>query len=262
MILAGGVGSRLWPVSRTFFPKQFQKLLGDQSFLQATLLRAAALTDNAPIMVCNEEHRFLVAEQCREIDLKWGQLILEPEGRNSAPAIALAAWAAVAEDPESVLLVLPSDHLVGDVERFAQAVDVAAQGARNGALVTFGVTPQRAETGYGYIQIADPEAGLQSVKSFVEKPTAALAEEYVQAGNFLWNSGMFVLGAQTYLDELTKFNPDMASCTQQAIADAQTDMDFLRPGPSFSGLTGGLYRLCRDGKNQSRASGPCRLCLE
>jgi mannose-1-phosphate guanylyltransferase/mannose-6-phosphate isomerase len=158
---------------------------------------------------------------------------LEPEGRNSAPAIALAAWAAVAEDPESVLLVLPSDHLVGDVERFAQAVDVAAQGARNGALVTFGVTPQRAETGYGYIQIADPGAGLQSVQSFVEKPTAALAEEYVQAGNFLWNSGMFVLGAQTYLDELTKFNPEMASCTQQAIAESQTDMDFLRPGPSF-----------------------------
>ncbi|MCR9260188.1 MAG: mannose-1-phosphate guanylyltransferase/mannose-6-phosphate isomerase [Pseudomonadaceae bacterium] len=233
VVLAGGVGSRLWPVSRSFFPKQFQKLLGEHSFLQATLLRAAAITSSAPILVCNEEHRFLVAQQCREVDQQWGQLILEPEGRSSAPAIALAAWAAVAQDPDAVLLVLPSDHLVGDLELFAQSVQQAAKGARDGGLVTFGVTPERAETGYGYIQVADAQAGLQAVTSFVEKPTEDLAREYVDAGNFLWNSGMFVLGAQTYLNELAEYQPEMASCTKQAMADAQSDMDFMRPGPSF-----------------------------
>lgn len=233
VILAGGVGSRLWPVSRTYFPKQFQKLLGEQSFLQSTLQRAAKVATAAPILVCNEEHRFLVAEQCRQIGQTWEQLILEPEGRNSAPAIALAAWQAVRRDPQAILLVLPSDHLIGDEQAFAEAVSVAAEGAANGGLVTFGVTPNRAETGYGYIQVADPAAGLQCVQSFVEKPDLATAEQYLAARNYLWNSGMFVLGAQAYLDELVLHSPSMAETTKQAMADAEADMDFLRPGAAF-----------------------------
>jgi len=233
VILAGGVGSRLWPVSRTYYPKQFQKLLGDKSFLQNTLTRAASVSSAAPILVCNEEHRFLVAEQCREVGLAWDQLILEPEGRNSAPAIALAAWHAVAHDPDAIMLVLPSDHLVSDEAAFGEAVACAVEGASAGGLVTFGVTPSRAETGYGYVQVADPGAGLQCVLSFVEKPDQATAERYLSAGTYLWNSGMFVLGAQTYLDELAAHSPEMAEATQAAMNNAQTDMDFLRPGDAF-----------------------------
>lgn len=233
VILAGGTGSRLWPVSRSFLPKQFQRLLGEKSFLQNTLLRAQAVSAAAPIIVCNEEHRFLVAEQCREIGASWDQLILEPEGRNSAPAIALAAWQAVAEAPEAVLLVLPSDHLVKNDAQFARAVEAATVGAAEGALVTFGVSPDRPETGYGYIQVADAQQELQKAKSFVEKPDEATAQRYLESGKYLWNSGMFVLSAQAYLDELMRLNPTMAEATRDAMNQAQTDLDFLRPGPSF-----------------------------
>lgn len=233
VILAGGTGSRLWPVSRSFLPKQFQRLLGEKSFLQNTLLRAEAVSAEAPIIVCNEEHRFLVAEQCREIGASWDQLILEPEGRNSAPAIALAAWQAVAEAPEAVLLVLPSDHLVKNEAQFARAVEAATVGAAEGGLVTFGVAPDRPETGYGYIQVADAQQELQKAKSFVEKPDEATAQRYLESGKYLWNSGMFVLSAQAYLDELMRLNPAMAEATRDAMNQAQTDLDFLRPGPSF-----------------------------
>ena len=233
VVLAGGVGSRLWPVSRTFFPKQFQRLLGERSFLQDTLLRAGKATTSAPILVCNEEHRFLVAEQCREIGMTWDQLILEPEGRNSAPAIALAAWYAVSQDPDAVLLVLPSDHLVADQEAFAAAVSQAASGAAKGGLVTFGVAPSRAETGYGYIQVSDASQGLQGVVSFVEKPDAETAQQYLDEGTYLWNSGMFVLGAKTYLEELERHSPDMALYTRAAMENAEADLDFLRPGEEF-----------------------------
>lgn len=233
VILAGGTGSRLWPVSRSFLPKQFQRLLGEKSFLQNTLLRAEAVSAEAPIIVCNEEHRFLVAEQCREIGASWDQLILEPEGRNSAPAIALAAWQAVAEAPEAVLLVLPSDHLVKNEAQFARAVEAATVGAAEGGLVTFGVSPDRPETGYGYIQVADAQQELQKAKSFVEKPDEATAQRYLESGKYLWNSGMFVLSAQAYLDELMRLNPAMAEATRDAMNQAQTDLDFLRPGPSF-----------------------------
>ena len=233
VVLAGGVGSRLWPVSRSFLPKQFHRLLDDNSFLQNTLLRAQAVTEQAPIIVCNEEHRFLVAEQCREVDVACDQIILEPEGRNSAPAIALAAWQAVKEQPDAILMVLTSDHLVSDQQAFAEAVATAATGAAGGGLVTFGVTPNRAETGYGYIKVEDIANGLQRVESFVEKPDADTAAQYLASGTYLWNSGMFVMGAQSYLDELAAFAPAMAETTCAAMSDAKEDLDFLRPGDAF-----------------------------
>ena len=233
VILAGGSGSRLWPVSRSYYPKQFHKLLGEVSFLQSTVLRAAKVTKNPPVLVCNEEHRFLVAEQFREIACPWDTLILEPEGRNSAPAIALAAHHALVNNPNAILMVLASDSLIRDEDAFVAAVEIAAQDAQSGGLVTFGITPERPETGYGYIEVADVDDGLQDVKSFVEKPDQATADKYYASQKHLWNSGMFVLGAQTFIDELTQFNPVMADCTLRAMANASQDMDFLRPGPSF-----------------------------
>jgi mannose-1-phosphate guanylyltransferase/mannose-6-phosphate isomerase len=233
VILAGGVGSRLWPISRTYYPKQFHQLLDDKSFIQSTALRAQATTDHPPIVVCNEEHRFMVAEQLRAVGIEWHQIILEPEGRNSAPAIALAACCALQSSEDALLLVLPSDHLVNDEQAFKAAVEEAAQGASEGGLVTFGVTPSRAETGYGYIEVAGSGGGLQAVTSFVEKPKEATAQEYLEAGNFLWNSGMFVLGAKNYMSELAVHNPKMASCCQVSMDGADRDLDFLRPTDAF-----------------------------
>jgi mannose-1-phosphate guanylyltransferase/mannose-6-phosphate isomerase len=163
----------------------------------------------------------------------WDQLILEPEGRSSAPAIALAAWHATREQPDAVLLVLPSDHLVADEVAFAEAVTVAVEGARQGGLVTFGVTPDRPEVGYGYLKVADAEGGLQAVEAFVEKPSAEVAAEYVASGKYLWNSGMFVLGARCYLEELEAHNPVIADATARAMQNAEQDLHFLRPGDAF-----------------------------
>lgn len=233
VVLAGGVGARLWPVSRTFYPKQFHELLGEGSFIQNTLTRARHVSDQAPIIVCNEEHRFMVAEQCQALGMQWLNLILEPEGRNSAPAIALAACAARSVAPNAVMLVLPSDHVIGDLDAFAAAVEAARCGAEKGGMVTFGVKPSRAETGYGYVEISEESDALQRVASFVEKPDAQTAEQYLAGGKHLWNSGMFVLGAQAYLDELAKYNPDMAEACTASMENASRDMDFLRPGEDF-----------------------------
>lgn len=233
VVLAGGVGSRLWPISRALFPKQFHRLLGSHSFLQATLLRARGVTTSEPIVVCNEEHRFMVAEQCREVDVEWQALILEREGRNSAPAIALAAHAALSTDPDAILLVLPSDHLIAEDNAFKEATALAASGAQAGGLVTFGVAPDRAETGYGYIKVDKNASGLQAVTAFVEKPQAAVAEQYLASGEYLWNSGMFVMGAANYLKELARFQPEMSAATEAAMSDAAQDMDFVRPGDAF-----------------------------
>jgi mannose-1-phosphate guanylyltransferase/mannose-6-phosphate isomerase len=230
VILAGGTGSRLWPLSRELFPKQFHSLFSEKSLMQETLARAARVTSEAPIIVCNEEHRFLVAEQCRAMGIGWQRLILEPEGRNTAPAIALAALAAPAD---STLLVLPSDHLIQDEDAFAAAVALARTAAERCAMVTFGIVPTRPETGYGYLQADGEGPDARPVGSFVEKPDLASAESYLAAGNYFWNSGMFLFGASTYLQELERLAPALAGPLRTAFEEGEVDLDFFRPGPSF-----------------------------
>ena len=230
VLLSGGVGSRLWPVSRETYPKQFLPLAGELSMLQETLRRTSGLEETAPLVVCNEEHRFMVAEQLRQVDIRASALILEPEGRNTAPAVALAAIQALADDPEALLLVLPADHVIRDVEAFADAVGRAVPLAQKGRLMTFGVVPTSPETGYGYIKCgAELDNGLYDLERFVEKPDVATAQAYLDSGNYLWNSGMFLLRAATYLDELAEHAPGMLSCCREAMADAASDMDFVRP---------------------------------
>ncbi|MGE0626030.1 MAG: mannose-1-phosphate guanylyltransferase/mannose-6-phosphate isomerase, partial [Pseudomonadales bacterium] len=231
VILAGGTGTRLWPLSRALFPKQFHALFSDRSLFQDTLTRAARVSGGeAPIIVCNEEHRFLVAEQCRAVGIGWRRLILEPEGRNTAPAIGLAALAAPGD---ATLLVLPSDHLIRDDAAFAEAVDAARCAAERGGLVTFGVVPTRPETGYGYVRAGGTGKDARRVSAFVEKPDLERAGAYVAAGDYFWNSGMFVFGAARYLDELRRHAPEMAECLEAAHQEGTVDLDFFRPGKSF-----------------------------
>ena len=199
--------------------------------LQETLQRTGDLEAAAPLVVCNEEHRFMVAEQLRQVELSAGALILEPEGRNTAPAVALAALQAVAQDPEAVLLVLPADHLIQDVKAFVSAVGKALPQAQSGRLMTFGIVPTSPETAYGYIQRGDNLADdIFVLDQFVEKPDKERAQDYLDDGSYLWNSGMFLLQAATYLEELGKCAPRMLECCQEAMAGAESDMDFLRPG--------------------------------
>ena len=234
VLLSGGVGSRLWPVSREAHPKQFQPLAGELSMLQETLKRTSGLDDSAPVVVCNEEHRFMVAEQLRQVDLDAGALILEPVGRNTAPAVALAALYAVAEDPDALLLVLPADHVIQDVPAFVDAVGKAVPMAQQGRMMTFGVVPTSPETGYGYIKCGKSLAGdLFDLERFVEKPDAATASAYLESGSYLWNSGMFLLGAAVYLEELGKHAPDILECCRGAMDSANRDMDFIRPEPAI-----------------------------
>jgi mannose-1-phosphate guanylyltransferase/mannose-6-phosphate isomerase len=231
VLLSGGVGSRLWPVSREAHPKQFLPLASELSMLQDTLQRTADLEAANPVVVCNEEHRFMVAEQLRQVQLTASALILEPEGRNTAPAVALAALKAVASDADAILLVLPADHLIQDVGAFVAAVGRAMPLAQQGQLVTFGVVPTQPETGYGYIKCGGGTGdGLFQLDRFVEKPDAPTAQEYVASGDYLWNSGMFLLGAQAYLDELAQYAPQMLDACREAMTEASTDMDFVRPG--------------------------------
>lgn len=234
VILAGGTGSRLWPLSRALFPKQFHTIFGERSLLQNTLTRAARITNEPPIIVCNHEHRFLVAEQCQAIGIDWRRIILEPEGRNTAPAIALAAHDCETT-PDAQLLVLPSDHLIEDEAAFGAAVALALAAAQEGGLVTFGIRPSHPETGYGYIcapgaVVGDPAT---AVSSFVEKPDTATARNYVDSGDYFWNSGMFVLGAQRYLEELQTLSPEMSSTVLLAHQSGSVDLDFFRPGDAF-----------------------------
>lgn len=234
IIMAGGSGSRLWPLSRQQYPKQFLSLVpGQPTMLQATVQRLASLDVAAPLLICNEEHRFLAAEQMRTIGQEEASIILEPVGRNTAPAIALAALHALKTAPDAVLLVLAADHFIPNQGAFTQAVQAGIALAQADKLVTFGVVPTAAETGYGYIEcgpaVPDCPSGQGRVVSrFVEKPDAATAQAYLDAGHFLWNSGMFVFKASRYLEALEQFAPAMLQACRAAIAHQSPDMSFIR----------------------------------
>jgi mannose-1-phosphate guanylyltransferase/mannose-6-phosphate isomerase len=230
VILSGGSGSRLWPLSRQNQPKQFLALIGDRSLFQETVLRASRLDGmQAPVTVCSEDHRFMVGEQLQEVGIANGGILLEPVARNTAPAIALAALHLRAQDPDAVMLVMPADHLIDDEEAFRQAVQQASGVAADGWLVTFGIRPDYPETGYGYIRRGDAvTADVYRVERFVEKPDQATAEGYVEQGDYAWNSGMFMFRADHYLAELARLQPAMLAACEQACAQAERDLDFIR----------------------------------
>ena len=238
VLLSGGSGTRLWPLSREAYPKQFLPLTGEDTMLQATWRRVAGLADVAPIVVANEEHRFLAAEQLRLVGVPAPAILLEPVGRNTAPAIAAAALQAIADGDDPLLLVLPSDHVVANPEAFRAAVRVASAAAELGALVTFGIVPTAPETGFGYIQSEAGAGGdgARKVLRFVEKPDAATAQAYLDAGGYYWNSGMFLFRASRYLAELGRLRPDILEATRAAFAAARRDGDFIRlDKEAFSG---------------------------
>lgn len=230
VIMAGGSGSRLWPLSRQLNPKQFLPLVNSEhSMLQDTLRRLEGLNHAPACLICNEEHRFLAAEQLRQAGLENNPILLEPEGRNTAPAIALAALHALAQGDDPVLLVLAADHLIQDTAAFQAAVEAAVPLAENGKLVTFGIVPDRAETGYGYIQRGKPGGqGSYAVARFVEKPDQATADSYLADGGYFWNSGMFLFQASQYIAELKAVDPDMVTACEQALTQASEDMGFIR----------------------------------
>lgn len=229
IVIAGGSGTRLWPLSRQSYPKQFLPLLeGGRSLLQETILRFAKANFAEPWFICNEEHRFLVAEQLRNIKSN-GHIILEPVGRNTAPAIAIAALQAENIHEDALLLVMPADHVIKDNAAFLQAVEKAQVLADADQLVTFGITPTQPETGYGYIHKGSPigNQGYQ-VARFIEKPALQKATEYVADGHYLWNSGIFMFKAGVYLDALKKTAPEIVSFCERALAGASMDHDFIR----------------------------------
>ncbi|RUO19613.1 mannose-1-phosphate guanylyltransferase/mannose-6-phosphate isomerase [Aliidiomarina iranensis] len=228
VILAGGSGSRLWPLSRAAYPKQFLKLNGGGTMLQETITRLKKDTTDSPIIICNEEHRFLTAEQLRQIGQLNHNIILEPVGRNTAPAIALAALCALQRGNDPLLLVLAADHVIQNVGAFQEAVVKATKYAEQGKLVTFGIVPTGPETGYGYIERGAESDNGFAVARFVEKPNLETAESYVNSGNFYWNSGMFMFRASRYLDELKAHRPDIHAACEEAIGDTSADLDFVR----------------------------------
>jgi mannose-1-phosphate guanylyltransferase len=229
--MAGGTGSRLWPLSRELYPKQFLTVSGEQSMLQQTVARLSNIEHIPPVLICNEEHRFIAAEQMRLGGYEHGGIILEPVGRNTAPAIALAALQAVnnavgGEDP--VLLVLAADHVIENIKAFEDSVSKALPFAQEGKLVTFGIVPITPETGYGYIKSGKQNGDAFSVSEFVEKPDLATAKQYLENGGYYWNSGMFLFKASRYLEELKKFSPNMLDVCQRAIATPSKDLEFVR----------------------------------
>ena len=236
VVLAGGSGTRLWPLSRALHPKQFLALTGGRSMMQETLLRLAEVEGALePCIVCNEEHRFLAAEQCREIGRSWSAIMLEGAPRGTAPAATLAACRALAAGEDPTLLVAPSDGYVENSGRFREAVANGLGAAADGHLVTFGVPPSTPETGYGYIRAGEAlEGGARRVAEFVEKPDRATAERYVESGAFLWNSGIFLFKASVWTGALSRHAPEVLSRCRAAIEGGTTDLDFFRPGPEFA----------------------------
>ncbi len=232
VILSGGAGTRLWPLSRAVMPKQLLPLVSDKTMLQETVLRVSNWPElQAPLVVCGNEHRFLVAEQLREIDVTPIGILLEPFGRNTAPAVAAAALYLKSIDPQAVMLVLPADHVITNVGAFSEAVALAADMVKEGGLATFGIVPQSPETGYGYIKRGQSVHGSShcfSVDRFVEKPNLETAEAFVDDGGYYWNSGMFLFRAERYLSELAQFQPAIAKACAEAVDKSFRDLDFCR----------------------------------
>jgi mannose-1-phosphate guanylyltransferase len=228
IILAGGAGTRLWPLSRKHYAKQYLTLSGKSTMLQETVQRLDGLAQSPLLLVCSEDTRFLAAEQIRQIGCVGASVLLEPAGRNTAPAIALAALEATAVGNDPVLLVMPADHKIANKAAFQQAVQTGQALAAQGKLVTFGITPDHAETGYGYICRGAATGAAYKVDAFVEKPDKSTAKGYLETGGYYWNSGIFMFRAQRYLDELGVFRPDILAACQAAFRGRQADMDFLR----------------------------------
>lgn len=231
VIMAGGIGSRLWPLSRELYPKQFICLHGQCSMLQETISRMDGIESEQPLVICNEEHRFLVAEQLRQVGKLSNNIILEPTGRNTAPAIALAALHAISDGEDPLLLILAADHVIKDTQMFLQMIKKAIPIAMQGKLVTFGIIPNRPETGYGYIHRGNEQSvqgeEFYEVDCFVEKPNIEMAEKYLSTGEYYWNSGIFMFKAKKYLEELGKFRPDILTACQRAIKNIKKNGDFF-----------------------------------
>lgn len=235
VILSGGSGTRLWPLSREKHPKQLLALLGEETMLQATANRVRGFSGELAvaekmIVVCNEEYRFITAEQLRTVGFDRSTLILEPIGKNTAPALTLAALEATRDNADAVLLIMPADHVIGQIEEFHHAVQHGLSQAISGAMVTFGVLPNKPETGYGYIQVGDAlhDSMARALRSFVEKPELDKARQYLIDGNYLWNSGIFMVRASVWLQAIAHFNPAMFSSCSEAMLKAKTDCDFVR----------------------------------
>ena len=235
VVLSGGSGSRLWPMSRAGYPKQFLGLHGNATMIQQTMARVQGPAFNPAFVICNNDHRFLVAEQMRQVGYALDEIILEPIGRNTAPAAAIAALRALemqdTAGDDALLLIMASDHIIADVDGFLSAVDRAAAAARDGSLVIFGIQPDSPETGYGYIRATDALAGhdgLLKVDQFVEKPDLQTAKGFLADGHYFWNSGIFLFSAQHFLDELHRHHPEMLAGCQQALANSEMDLTFRR----------------------------------
>lgn len=236
VLLSGGSGSRLWPLSREAYPKQLLPLASDETLLQQTARRTADPQRFAPLLVvANAEHRFVVAEQLRAIGVPIGRIVLEPAGRNTAPAAAVGAIIATKTDPDAVLLLMPADHVVGDVSGFHAAIDEGVMAVQTGALVLFGIKPTAPVTGYGYIRMGEPlSPGLTARRAiaFVEKPHEQTAEAYLASGDYAWNSGIFLLPAKALIEEFARHAPDVLKACREAVADAKDDLDFMRLDPA------------------------------
>lgn len=229
IILSGGARTRLWPLSWGDHPKQFLSLVSEHTMIQETLLRLQGLETGNPIISCGESHRFMVAQQIGEITDKKPVILLEPMAKNTAPAIAAACCAAMKQDKDAVVVILPSDHVIADVKAFQSAVMTAAKHADKGSLVTFGIVPTFPSTGYGYVKAAGEEVdGAYTLEKFVEKPCLEKAQEYLASGEYAWNSGMFVFKASVFLDELKAHNPEMAALSIEAFEKARVETDFIR----------------------------------
>ena len=247
VLLCGGSGTRLWPLSRKSYPKQFAKLLGEESLFQASARRFSAPGFAAPLVVTGDPFRFIVTEQLAAAEMGPEAILIEPEGRNTAPAILAAALWLAKSDPSALLLVAPSDHVISDADGFRAAVHAATEDAVAGRIVLFGIKPTRPETGYGYLKLASGSgAGPRKLERFVEKPNLARAEELLAAGDCLWNAGLFLFRADIMIDAFERLAPDMLAYVRQAVDEAQTDLNFQRLAPGTLDVASGRLNRLRD----------------